>query len=292
MQVGLGSDDDTLARVGALQSVKWQVLKDEENWDPEDSIEMDVDDTAIDNTTSRGILVEITYEKAHYMAILLRRMPEDEQDDSHVQGNRDQEGFQHLPLLLIRMPISLRETFVDYLSTTFDTRVSPLKLEGKYLTSAFEEYVENSSTLGADDSDFNPCNQVLQKIIKEVQISIGFSIPSASALKTIDILIAREDLTRMISRGKRIGKDHSPFMAALAAYVKAHMALDLGHEMVKIVKIACGAFVLGEGRLKLTFLPSLEDEHEGDKGRANKSLVDGLVGAARGGTLISGLERS
>lgn len=278
VRVGLSSEADALTRVGALRSVTWRILRSETGWDEDSGSEVDLDGQSRDIGTDRGIHMEILYEKALYTALLLRATEEKDE----VDKRESEEGFQYLPLLMTRMPNSLRETLIEYLCTAFDVRISALKLENTYLTSAFEQYITDLQSSDLDDSDAGPDNQLLQKVLKEVQISIGFSLPTpSSSLKLIDIQIAREDLSRMLSRGAKIGGER-PFMDALGMYVKAHMALDLGHEMVRIVKIACGAFVLGEGRVKLTGL-SIDDN--GAQAKATKLLMDGLVGVAKGKSL-------
>ncbi|KAF7886360.1 hypothetical protein EAF00_010463 [Botryotinia globosa] len=279
VRVGLGSEDDTLARVGALQAVVWRILKVESEWAVDESTGEAVDESIFESTNNRGILVEVNYEKAKYTAIISRTTSEDDMDDSIMDNSHDQAGFLRLPLILTRMPLSLRETFIQYICRIFDTRVSALRLEGKHLMESLEKYTSNSISSDATTEE----RQIsIQKIIKEVQISVGFDIPGGSAaLKTIEIHISREDLPRMLARGNEITKDRSPFMAALKTYVKAHLALDLGHEKVKVVKIACGSFVLGEGRLKLTQPSSGEHEDDGQC-RATRQLLNSLVNIASG----------
>ncbi|KAM3078430.1 hypothetical protein ACMFMG_006310 [Clarireedia jacksonii] len=264
VRVGLGSEDDSLARVGVLQTVTWQTLRGVEEWLLEDANDVESGASQMNAEHSSGIILEVNYERATYTAILLRATAEDEIEDSVMQPTRDKDGFLRLPLLLTRMPL------------TFDTRLSPLKLDGKYLTTAFEKFI--SDLLAEDHTDHS--QNTLQKTVKETQLSIAFDVPSGStALKVIDIHIAREDLPRMVARGKKIAKEKSPFMAALRVYVKSHLALDLSHERVKIVKIACGAFVLGDGKVKLTQSPNEEHENEGQR-QAARQLINGLINTA------------
>ncbi|CAD6448448.1 c0105103-ff0a-49c7-8239-46bb67933724 [Sclerotinia trifoliorum] len=255
VRVGLGSEDDTLARVGALQTVVWKVFRRESEWAVEDTTEETLGESGTESTHNHGILVEVNYEKANYTAILIRSTPEDDMDVSIMQSSDDESVFLRLPLLLTRMPLSLRETFIQYVCQIFDTRVSALKLEGNDLTKSFEQYTSNTINEAATAEE----RQVgIQKIIKEIQISIGFDIPDGSAtLKTIETILP----------------------GGSTSYIKAHLALDLNHEKVKIVKIACGAFVLGEGRLKLTQPSSVEHE-EGGQYRATRQLLNDLVNIA------------
>ncbi|PQE17338.1 siroheme synthase protein [Rutstroemia sp. NJR-2017a BVV2] len=276
VRVGLGSEDDSLARVGVLQTVTWQTLRRVDEWQLEDSSDVESGASQASAAHSSGIIFEVNYEKATYIAILLRATVEDENEDSIIQPTREKDGFLHLPLLLTRMPLSLRETFIQYMSRTFDTRLSPLRLDGTYLTAAFEKFVSDSL---AEDHTDHP-QDTLQKMVKETQLSIAFDVPGGStALKMIEIHIAREDLPRMIARGKKMTKDKSPFMAALRVYIQSHLALDLTHERVKIVKIACGAFVLGDGKLKLTQPPNDENGNEGQR-QAARQLINGLINTA------------
>jgi hypothetical protein len=293
--VGLGPEDDILARVGALQTVTWRLLPSEDMWDGGEETRLSRDDMTTNLAAGRGILITITYEKMVYTAVLLQVIREGQGNESMFVGTEEveQEGFQHFPLLLTKMPGSLRETFTEFLASTFDTRVSVLQLPGTYLTSAFEKYISDASI--SDDGsvlDLSESSRTLKTVIKEVEVCIGFDLPSGStSLKTVDIHIAREDLPRIISRGTKVSgqRNESPFLEALTTYIKAHMALDLKNERVRIVRIACGAFVLGgEGRIKLH---TSATEHGGDaQSRATRKLVNGLIEFAKGGALSAGKE--
>ncbi|KAB8298333.1 hypothetical protein EYC80_002060 [Monilinia laxa] len=279
VRVGLGFENDNLARVGALQKVAFRVFKVKSDWAVENSAGEALDVSESETTHNRGILVEVNYEKANYSALLLRATPEGDADDSVFLPRSEEAGFLRLPLILTRMPLSLRETFIQYICRTFDSRVSPLKLKANELTEAFEQYISNSVD---EDATVEERQVGIQKVIKEIQISVGFDIPGGSAtLKTIDIHVAREDLPRMLARGKKITKGEYPFMAALKSYIRAYLALDLSHEQVKIVKIACGAFVLGEGRLKLT-QPSNGEHEDGRQYQATRHLINDLINIASG----------
>ncbi|KAE8451643.1 hypothetical protein EG329_003100 [Mollisiaceae sp. DMI_Dod_QoI] len=287
VRVGLAPEDDVLARVGALQTVEWRLLPEEGAWSM-DETQLDNNDTTTVLTSSRGMLVTVTYEKLAYKAILLRDDRAFDGDTTIRSVREGMEGFQHFPLLLSKMPGPLRETFADYLSTTFDTRISALHLSGKYLTDTFEHYISDlSSNEDGEVMDMINRSRTLRTIIKETVFFIGFDLPSAS-LKTIDVSIAREDLPRMVARGKKIGRESeskSPFFDALTTYIKGHLALDMRHEGVKVVRIACGAFVLGaEGKIKLTQPTSNEGERS-PHNRATWGLINGLVSAAIGGAL-------
>ncbi|EKD20124.1 uncharacterized protein L3040_002203 [Drepanopeziza brunnea f. sp. 'multigermtubi'] len=296
VRVGLGTkEDDVLSRVGALQTVTWRQLPEEQAWSAADETGSAHDDVATGLALlCRGMIVTVAYEKIEYRAILLRDGRGDDADASSMGtgGKETDDGFQSFPLLMTKMPGSLREAFTEFLASTFDTRVSALCLSSQYLVSAFERYLADIS-MGEDGEPLGLIerSRALRHTIKETLVVIGFDIPGGSAaLKTIDINIAREDLPRMVARGKTIGRQgdgDSPFFEALTTYIKGHMALDLRNEKVKISRIACGAFVLGsEGKIKLTQLPS-ESDGQSSRGPATRRLINGLIGAAAG-VLLSG----
>lgn len=75
-----------------------------------------------------------------------------------------------------------------------------------------------------------------------------------------------------------------PFIEALAQYVQQHLALDMFHPAVRISKIACGGFVLSEGRVKIFGLsPGVDADHgiPDAKQRAAWGVLGGLLEKAR-----------
>lgn len=78
--------------------------------------------------------------------------------------------------------------------------------------------------------------------------------------------------------------DGQPFTEALACYLKEHLALDLFHPGVRVVKVACGGFVMSETRLKV-FTPTSSGETEAGslaQTGAVWELLAGLVEKAQG----------
>jgi len=149
------------------------------------------------------------------------------------------------------MPNSLRETLIDFLSTTFDTQVSKLHFEKAFLIQTLENYIEQCST--TEDGEATT-NRALVAILNSIHIVIGFE--GISELSSVEIIIDKPDVPRLVETGKRIaqGADgKSPLSAALERYIQSHLALNLTHERVRILRVACGAFTLGvEGKVKLT----------------------------------------
>lgn len=293
VRVGLGADDEILARVGALKTVRWNLLRNEEDWEPgADETEMNGDDTTIQRRGHTGILAEIIYEKSAYSAILLH--------DTEKQGGDEIAGFSHYPLLLTRMPGPLRETFLDFLAATFDTRASVLKLPSHFLAETAEKYLANIISTENGTLDTEPATRVLRTVIKDILITLAFDVPGmTSSLKTMDITISKDDSWSMIKSGQKLvqvvdgqkngdnAKVPRPFTRALKHYVDAHLGLKLDDPRVKISRVACGAFVLGtEGKIKVSTPPTDSDEDDMQR-KATKTLLAGLIDLATAGKVVT-----
>lgn len=279
--VRVGLETDTLSAAGTLRKVTWRLLPDEGAWDAllaEDETRWDETTVTIDS--SRGIWISVEYEKSTYTAVLLK---------GEEDGTGD--GFQHFPLLMTKMSGSLRDVLIEYLESSFDTRIAPLQLSSAQVIDSFEQYVR-SVCLDEEEQELSSAERIraIRNTVKDTQVFVGFDLPSNSgALKTLDIHLAREDLPQLITRGKALQNNttaDTPFLQALSTYVDGHLALDLTHEKVKIVRIACDAFVLGiEGKVKLS--EPTGNEQQEQQYRATRKLVDGLVKIAEGGKLLS-----
>jgi hypothetical protein len=298
VRVGLATDDEALARIGALKTVRWSLLKDEDDWEGAvDETQMDVDDTTIQEGNHIGMIMEVTYEKAAYSAIILH----------HVKRLDEIEtpGFSHYPLLLTRMPGPLRETFLDFLATTFDTRASILKLPSQFLAETAEKYLANITGTENGPMDSAAATRGLRMIIKDILITISFDVPGlSSSLKALDITIPKDQSWRMITQGRKLiesangqpntttPKSSRPFTKALTQYIDAHLALKLDDPHVKISRVACGAFVLGtEGKIKLSTPASVSDDDDLQR-KATKALIAGLVDLATGGKTVTMIDLS
>lgn len=73
-------------------------------------------------------------------------------------------------------------------------------------------------------------------------------------------------------------RPQQPFTAALAAYLHAHLALDVFHPAVRVSRVACGGFVLSESRVKLFGVPRAPEDGDGGGGGGGgrDALLDGL----------------
>ncbi|RKF61119.1 putative siroheme synthase [Erysiphe neolycopersici] len=263
VKMGTENENVVLLRAGSLQKVTWITLHDE-----------NLSDIEADDNEKRGMLVTVSYENAEYRAIFL------------CMVNRN-DGFHHFSLLLTKMPLSLRKSLFDYLTTTFDTRISNLFIENKCMKDFFEKYIADvcSNEFIDDDDGRTETNLNLDNIVKDLVVRIGFDLPNGStSLKAIDIQIPSEDLPRMISMGETAG--HIQIFEAIGTYLRAFLALDINNSKVRISRISCAAFSLdAEGKLKLT-LPSKPKEISTQL-RANRTLIASLIKAAIGTFMLS-----
>lgn len=281
VRVGLASDDDALSRVGGLQSVRWILLETLE--DLLSQSQTLANNTAIFEKDRRGIFVEVTYERGVYSAILLHN------DDDAQNEN----GFSNFPLLLTKMPGTLRETFLDFLAATFDTRASAMKLSSSFITGATEKYLEDITSSEDGRLELVQADKALRTITKDILVTLSFDIPGRSAVKSLDVTLSKDDTSSMILRGRKLQEANrsdvapGPFLLAVKEYLKTHLALDMGNSQVSISRIACGAFVIAaEGKLKLV-APPAGLNGESPQARATKTLVQKLVEVARGGLLAN-----
>lgn len=245
---------------GSVQSCTWEVLGNEETWDRQHNTQDDTEDEIsglldISSQDAVGVHVQVKYEKATYTAILFG-----EADRKAIVS-----GFTNLPLLCLKMPAALRELFLNYLKTAFDTRITPMKLQAKFLLSTLEHILEPTVTQDDSGAKVNT-----DQFPKGLQLQLGF--PSTNPqLKNLDISLTQNDLAVFIHQGlalwqqRQLGLNRvsdrvretkanvvGPFTAALSAYLTSHLALDFEHPAVVLDKIAIGPYALAnEGRIKI-----------------------------------------
>lgn len=241
-----------IAGTGSLETCQWTLLGDELAWERQQQ------DGAIAEPTSdnaRGIHIHLKFERARYSALLLG-------DRSRMAGTP---GFTSLPLILLRMPTTLRELFLDFISTTFDTRVSPMKLRSSFLSSSLEGLIEQTVAEDDEDAAIN-----LEALSKGVGLQLSF--PSAAPhLKSLDLVIAKDDIREFQSRGNTLWQQYQsrqgtekdwqtrpksnitgPFTAAISTYLNNHTAIELDNPAIVLSKVALGPFALsGEGKVKV-----------------------------------------
>lgn len=163
------------------------------------------------------------------------------------------------------MPATLREIFLDFLSTTFDARLSPMKLRSAFLSSSLEQLLQQTIPQGEEDPTLD-----LESLTKGVGLQLSF--PSvAPHLKSLDMVITKDDIREFLSRGKGLWRQYQrnqgsanerstrprssitgSFSAALSSYLSNHVAMELDNPAIVVSKVALGPFALaGEGKVKV-----------------------------------------
>ena len=244
VEVDYPSIGDALPNLGPLEDCSWDILPDEDEWINRQRYLVDPDASQISSSVpperARGLGVTLEYEKQSYNALLLR--------DPGTTVSPD--GFTSLPLLMLKMPLPIRDVFINYLKTTFDAHVSPLRLQPDFLSSTLETYFRH---LSAPNS-----TQSIRDVVRQLQLQISFP-SSTSLLKHIDITISGDDVSGFVKRGRLLqARSQTPFTAAITSYLQKHLALDLAHQKVHITKATCGSFTLSTDRLKLA-VPEVSD---------------------------------
>ncbi|MCJ1474488.1 hypothetical protein MMC13_003146 [Lambiella insularis] len=210
-----------------------------------------------------GLEIELDYGKHRYIALALRYA-------NTIEVQRP--GETYLPLLLTRMPSGIRSVLLDYLTTTFDTRIEPLRLSSHFMENVLESSLAKSTA---------PDSTRLEKDVKGIQLVLGFRIPIAPELKSLVIDIRKEDVIRFLRKGEHIlrqrtsdranlsrgleardDKPEGPFMAGVSRHIESQTALDMKHMSIEISRISCGVFALSaDGKIKL-MAPSAFDTAE------------------------------
>ncbi|KAK3949880.1 kinetochore complex Sim4 subunit Fta1-domain-containing protein [Pseudoneurospora amorphoporcata] len=319
VEVGLGradGEDGAMGRAGALElvDIRW---------------------------VSMGTVLDMTGFEQHES--------EDEEDQDTARTDLDGEVQDKKALHLV-LRYETAQLISDFLSTTFDCRVTSLRLGTRSLVQSWESWIH---TAGIPES------------AKDVVLNLGFYMappenkgdtPGATsaagdqeplAIKGIDIIIPASEVSGFVQAGKqiaaadgerekdkddkskgkkqtweidvkkrqklagRLGEEgwewrrassvhdgdneteeeeqaqlQAPFTEALGRYVDKHLGLNLFHPGVRVTKIACGGFVMSEGRLKV-FKPREGGQRQKQRAAAVWKLVERLVGKAEGAKALA-----
>ena len=190
-----------------------------------------------------GIHIELEYKTNVYTALLLRSFAIEE---PVIPGET------RLPLLLTRMPTTVRDVLLDYLTPTFDVRIEPMRLSSQFMEKTLERILEAVRPYEAPAFEMQ---------VKGVQLVLSFKAPIAPNLKNLTIDVKREDVLTFLNRGRAMiwgqasDGDRSrsgPFMCSIRDYMKDQTALDMNHGLVTVSRLACAGFVLAaDGKVKL-----------------------------------------
>lgn len=253
VEVGLdrATDDGAMRRAGALEVVAlgWVRLESlagryvgsevdvEQQQDPDDSTS--TLEAGAPPGRRRALQISMQYENAECAALLLPTLRVRTSTDTPGQdgssastsllgfggGRLEDDGdFLHLPLLLLRMPAPLKKVIIDFISGTFDCRISSLSLGTRSLVGALERWMGESKI---------PANG---QFARDVMLTLGFYTPTVTqaqhkqggataaeragddeahdtqapattmGIKSIDVIIPNSDLRRFV----RAGKSHDP----------------------------------------------------------------------------------
>lgn len=265
------ADDDVLSKTGALKHCHW--------------LPISTDSSSDGSATFPGILVTLEYENITYKAALLAEPESVSRPDSHREGSTS------LPLLLTKLPNALRQTFLSFLSANFDSYCSVLHLPSNFLCSGMESFIEGLQ----GSASRSTANEIVQEVIKELQLTLAFSPSIAPELRSLNVTIARTSLNEFLRdnserpRARTLKqKLHSPFIPNLSSYLETHLAMkldldgsaqnQLARQNVRLSKVACAAFVLGsDGRMKLVADQSEDNEGVSPAQHASEILLQATI---------------
>ncbi|KAI2894940.1 hypothetical protein CBS76997_345 [Aspergillus niger] len=297
------TDDDSLSRTGALQSCTWESISSLSFSDTGHERDPENGSQAPDGPQSRartqrsapshtpspqggGILVKLEYENATYKAALLTlsSLPAFQTEATSKPRTRTRSQTQthatHLPLLLTRFPAPLRQTFVSFLSSTFDTYCSPLRLPSRFIGTALNTYI---NTLNSEDGSGS---MDVVEIVKELHLTLSFPASVSPDLRTLNVTIPRDSLGGFLDVGNNGTGSELNVLAVLSSYLEEHLAMkfDLSggnaeptpkeQDYVRLSRTACGGFMLGgDGKLKLVAAPPVGDNDGSNTAADRKNLL-------------------
>ncbi|KAL4749897.1 hypothetical protein BDW72DRAFT_176929 [Aspergillus terricola var. indicus] len=324
----LQHDPATSTTLGALQSCTWEAISSLSFLD-ESPISQNGDGGAVEQNQEEpaGLLITLTYENAIYKAALLSsgsisRGQSHDQEQMQKQKKRKRgrpslksittvSASTHLPLLLTRLPKPLRESFISFLSSNFDTYVSALRITSQGLCGVLESYLSGLTLTGAVNAGAD-----VEEIMRELQITLSFAPPIAPSLKALIVCIPREtagSFIRVSGSTSYVGKGGNSVLSGLSAYLSRHLALDLRLPLLedeaataagsllaggyaRLTRIACASFVVtSEGRLKIVAKKedraggAEDDERKRGELRGGEALLRAVLKRA-GNNMGSGID--
>lgn len=261
VEVGLdrAADDAAVRRAGALETVvlgwvRLESLAGRYVGSRQDGAEGDVSGVSPASTASSGpgaspgkrhaLQITLQYENAECAALLLPAIrPAGDGQDGETASRADlrdassaslfgsaaaaagtagaKAGLLHLPLLLLRMPAPLRTVIIDFISRTFDCRITPLSLGTRSLVGALERWMGDSQvpSKGAFAKDvvlslgfYGPTvvqhqREKHEEVLRQRQVddedTDGPKMPdTAVGIKSIDIIVPNQDLRRFLRAGR------------------------------------------------------------------------------------------
>ncbi|KAL7948705.1 kinetochore complex Sim4 subunit Fta1 domain-containing protein [Trichoderma barbatum] len=225
VQIGLEATDTPMGQVGPLKAVtfRWfqatDILGDNgsESWGE------------LSDEQTKGLWIELRHENAAYVALLLPGFSQSQKEpstsaaslwnmglDKTEIGEADSSQFLRLPLLLLRMPLPLKAVIGEWLSTTFDCRVTKLNLGTRTLVGVLEGWIQETGLPRADADlvltlAFNaPVADKGRTAVLPSSGDIGDEDEDEEStepgLRSMEICISASDLRRFLRAGKALLK--------------------------------------------------------------------------------------
>ncbi|KAL7801258.1 kinetochore complex Sim4 subunit Fta1 domain-containing protein [Trichoderma aethiopicum] len=226
VQIGLEATDTPMGQVGPLKAVTFRWFRATDVLG--DKISEGGDELA--DEQNKGLWIELRHENAAYVALLLPGLSQSEKGsnrptaslwnmslDQPDVGEADSSQFLHLPLLLLRMPQPLKVVIGEWLSTTFDCRVTKLNLGTRTLVNVLEGWLQETG-LPRADSDlvltlaFNaPVTDKGREAVLPSSGDLGDDDEEENkatepGLRSMEISVSASDLRRFLRAGKALQK--------------------------------------------------------------------------------------
>lgn len=212
IQLGLESSETPIGQVGPLRTVKIRRCRPQAVLGGTPSPDLEAVEACL--------WIEICHENATYAALLMPGLADTAEGrrplwatdltNTKSKTQPDQKQFVDLPLLLLRMPQGLKTVIGDWLSTTFDCRVSKLALGTKTLINVWEGWISSAGipSKGADfvmTLAFNAPLKMAGEPACANSDSDGTDTATEPGLRTLEITISASDLSRFLRAGHADG---------------------------------------------------------------------------------------
>ncbi|KAH0489580.1 hypothetical protein TgHK011_010003 [Trichoderma gracile] len=222
VQIGLEATDTPMGQVGPLKAVTFRWFRATDVLGDKTSDGGD----ELSDEQNKGLWIEMRHENAAYVALLLPGLSQSHKPTASLWsmsldqpdiGEADSSQFLHLPLLLLRMPQPLKAVIGEWLSTTFDCRVTKLNLGTRTLVNVLEGWIQETGLPRAEADlvltlAFNA--PVTDKGREAVLPSSGDADGddgdenevTEPGLRSMEISISASDLRRFLRAGKSLQK--------------------------------------------------------------------------------------